>query len=75
VERTANAAANYLTFAADKFRSDIDSMNDLHFSIFDNDILKIQALEKLTVYGYYATLDSIIRVAKKRQQQAKKAGN
>jgi len=50
-------------------------MNDLHFSIFDNDILKIQALEKLTVYGYYATLDSIIRVAKKRQQQAKKAGN
>ena len=61
----------YGRFANDLLIQDIDDMNDLHYTIFDNDPLKVRALEGETLIGYYATLSSVIRVADKKAKQQK----
>lgn len=53
---------------------DLDAINDMHHLIFDNDILKVAALEKKGIIDYYATLSSIIRTAKTRAKQLKGDG-
>ncbi len=60
-----------MTFARTLIDKDMDDMNLLHYTIFDNDIIKVQALEKETIFGYYATLDSVIKVSRKRREAAK----
>ena len=51
---------------------DEDDMNVLHFTILDNDLQQVQLLESQTLIGYYATLDAIIKVNKKRAAELKK---
>ena len=51
---------------------DEDDMNVLHFTILDNDLQQIKLLEGMTLIEYYATLDSIIKVNKKRAAELKK---
>ncbi len=51
---------------------DEDDMNLLHFTILDNDLQQIETLEKMTLIGYYATLDAIIKVNEKRAKEIEK---
>ncbi len=61
-----------MSFLGEVLKQDIDDLNMFHYTIFDNDIIKVKALEKETVFGYYATLDSVIRAAKKKAETQNK---
>lgn len=67
-----DATSRYMSFLGEVLKQDIDDLNMFHYTIFDNDIIKVKALEKETVFGYYATLDSVIRAAKKKAEATPK---
>jgi len=51
---------------------DLDEINDMHYLMFDNDLLKVEALEKKRMIDYYASLSSIVRTARRRAEQVAK---
>lgn len=53
---------------------DEDDMNVLHFTMLDNDLQQVQLLEAQTLISYYATIDAIIKVNKKRAAELRKQG-